>query len=164
MVVIFNLVVIDIEIIITIQSGAMLIALCVVWNLFYGIRMYNFFKYPEERSTVHVTATNSTRQSTENNDYDGGKHHTEMPSYVNELYKQRGMESTTQGPPPTLSFNDISDQPTPTPNDKDKTSKYEHTLSDSGGRSDNKHKRGGGQDNDDDDDQGIEESDNLIYK
>ena len=53
--------------------------------------------------------------------------------------KQRGFESTTQGPPPTLSFNDVSDQPTPTPT--------------GGGRNSSKQ----------DDEQGIDESDNLIY-
>jgi len=170
-VVIFNLVVIDISIIITIQSGAMLIALCVVWALFYGIRIWNFFKYPEERSTVHVTSTNSMRQSNgDKTDYDvpKAKGHTEMPSYVNELYKQRGFESTTQGPVATLSFNDVSEQATPTPlaNEigiKDKP-KYEHTYSKSGGRSSSNYKddkqRNG--EEDDDDDQGIDESDNLI--
>merc|ERR1712176_689211 len=103
-VVIFNVVVYDINIIITIQSGAMLIALCVVWALFYGIRMFKFFMYPEDRMVVKITATpnrskhdgmsvNSTQQTQ--------PPHTEMngmPSYINALYKQRGFESTTKTP------------------------------------------------------------------
>eukprot|EP01084_Bolivina_argentea_P173420 300369_1 len=56
-VVIFNAVVDDIYIIITIQSGAMLIALSVIWVLFYGIRIYKFYKYPNDRSNVDVSAS-----------------------------------------------------------------------------------------------------------
>eukprot|EP01083_Nonionella_stella_P018150 50712_1 len=51
---IFHLVVNDISVVITIQSGAMFISICVIWVLFYGIRMYIFFKHPDERSKIVI--------------------------------------------------------------------------------------------------------------
>ena len=114
---IFNVVVDDISAIITIQCGAMLIALCVIWGLFYGIRMHNFFKYPDERSTVTVTANNPTRTSQSdkynqtNNPHKDTAGSNYQPSYINELYKARGFESTTQGP----ALTETSEQPSPLP-------------------------------------------------
>eukprot|EP01083_Nonionella_stella_P072585 195759_1 len=52
MVMIFHFVSDDMFAIITIQSGAMLIILCVIWVLFYWTRMLNFFKYPDARESI----------------------------------------------------------------------------------------------------------------
>eukprot|EP01083_Nonionella_stella_P016152 45161_1 len=115
---IFNLVVIDSNVIVTIQNGAMFISVCVIWVLFYGVRMYAFFMYPEERSTVTITPSNrSTRRDTTqvsvwepssrvssseyNNEASASKNKSPankrgsqgMPGYINELYDQRGMQS-----------------------------------------------------------------------
>merc|ERR1712154_275348 len=94
-VVIFNLSVDDISIIITIQSGAMLITIGVIWCLFYGIRMYQFFKFPDKRSSVIITAikTKNTKISNQIQTKMTNKQSAEVPNYVNELYKQRGFES-----------------------------------------------------------------------
>eukprot|EP01084_Bolivina_argentea_P131263 231706_1 len=56
-VVIVNFIVNDIFIVITIQSGGILMVIGVIWVLFYGVRMYRFYKEsnhidrPEDRST-----------------------------------------------------------------------------------------------------------------
>lgn len=49
---------------ITIQSGLFLLALVIVWGLFYGHHIYIFIAHPEKRDEVQVTAEpSSTRQS-----------------------------------------------------------------------------------------------------
>ena len=51
---IFHLVSNDLEILITIESGATAIVLIVIWSLFYGMRMYRFYSYPNDRNTVTI--------------------------------------------------------------------------------------------------------------
>jgi len=102
-VVIFNLAVDDIGIIVTVQSGAMFIALCVIWNLFYGARILQFYKMTDmERSTFDATRKSSvTTDSTNgsNMPQKGTQMRTrgssEMPTYVNDLYDQQGFRGST---------------------------------------------------------------------
>ena len=51
---IFHLVSNDFEILITIESGATVVVLIVIWVLFYGMRMYRFYSYPNDRNTVTI--------------------------------------------------------------------------------------------------------------
>eukprot|EP00483_Globobulimina_turgida_P011065 UN11086 len=66
-VVIFKLVVDDTMILVTIEAVAMIMALSVVWTLFYGLRIYKFTRYPLKRShTRFSTADNSPKTNTTN--------------------------------------------------------------------------------------------------
>eukprot|EP01083_Nonionella_stella_P048610 129831_1 len=58
-VLVFNIVVDDRDIIVTIQAAAMLCAVSVIWALFYGVRLYRFAKYPEKRSEVDLSSKKS---------------------------------------------------------------------------------------------------------
>ena len=51
---IFHLITNDLKILITIESGAISIVLFVIWILFYGMRMYRFYAYPNDRDTVTI--------------------------------------------------------------------------------------------------------------
>ena len=61
---VFNVLVDRTEYIITIQSTAILIALIVIWALFYGARMYQWFNKPEARNELTVTAEPSRTRDT----------------------------------------------------------------------------------------------------
>eukprot|EP01084_Bolivina_argentea_P043251 79690_1 len=55
-VVIFHQFVTDINIIITFHSSAIFISLCVIWFLFYGAKIYAFYRYPQTTFTSKTNA------------------------------------------------------------------------------------------------------------
>ena len=131
-----------------------------VWILFYGVRMYDFFRYPDDRSTVTVTAGRQTSADPYKQNKNAIKTgSTEMPSYVNELYKQRGFESTTQLQALNSTERGFGSGNLGVPKEN---RKYEKSTSGSG-RSNSNYKAAKQNGDDDDDEQGIEESDNLIH-
>merc|ERR1712228_597601 len=83
---IFNMVVDDVGIIITIQSGAMLIALSVIWILFYGVRMYKFYNSSASSGSTNATTQQQTEMRT--------RASSDMPTYVNRLYDEQGFKGS----------------------------------------------------------------------
>ena len=61
---VFNILVDTTEYIITIQSTAILIALIVIWALFYGARMYHWAVKPDLRDELTITAEPSRTKET----------------------------------------------------------------------------------------------------
>ena len=114
--------------------------------------MYNFFRYPEERSQVTVTAKQSNADNY-NHPKMAQKGSSEMPSYVCELYKQRGWNQRHK-------FQQNEDLKV-RQQDRVKIKIQNLGYCFRTGRSISNYKANK-QNGDNDDEQGIEESDNLI--
>eukprot|EP01084_Bolivina_argentea_P039115 72297_1 len=76
MLIVFNAVTDDINALITTQSGGVFIVITIIWILFYGVRIYNFYKYPTKRQPSKRRLPSATASH-------------DQPSYVNRLQKQR---------------------------------------------------------------------------